>query len=46
MEHASVKAYKGMGMEGFVAKWYATNTRKRLPEFQALARRVAECVFR
>jgi ubiquinone/menaquinone biosynthesis C-methylase UbiE len=38
---APVKAYKGMGMEGRMAKWYATNTRKALNEFKALARRVA-----
>jgi ubiquinone/menaquinone biosynthesis C-methylase UbiE len=35
------KAYKGQGMEGFVAKWYATNTRKGLGVYQALARKVA-----
>ena len=38
---SSGKAYKGMGMEGMVAKWYATNTRKSLEEFKALARRVS-----
>ncbi len=41
MAHASVKAYKGMGMEGWIAKWYAANTRKGLEDFRALARRVA-----
>ena len=41
MEHASVKAYKGIGMEGWIAKWYAANTGKRLEDFRALARRVA-----
>ena len=41
MEHASVKAYKGMGMEGRIARWYATNTGKRMEDFRALARRVA-----
>ena len=41
MEHASVKAYKGMGMEGWIARWYAANTRKGLEDFRALARRVA-----
>lgn len=35
------KAYKGMGMEGFTAKWYASLTRKSLEDFKALARRVA-----
>lgn len=38
---APAKAYKGMGMEGRMAKWYATNTRKALDEFKTLARRVA-----
>jgi ubiquinone/menaquinone biosynthesis C-methylase UbiE len=42
MNHAaSLKAYKGMGMEGRVAKWYAANTRKSLDEFKKLARQVA-----
>jgi len=37
----SVKAYKGMGMEGWIAKWYASTTLKRVPEFQRVAVRVA-----
>ncbi len=41
MESASVKAYKGMGMEGWIARWYAANTGKSMEEFRALARRVA-----
>jgi len=41
MTTASAKAYKGMGMEGVVAKWYATNTRKALDEFKALAGRIS-----
>ena len=36
------KAYKGVGMEGPIAKWYARVTRKDLSEFKALARRVSE----
>lgn len=35
------KAYRGMGMEGTVARWYAKTTRKDLGEFKALARRLA-----
>lgn len=35
------KGYKGMGMEGALAKWYAATTRKSLSEFEQLARRVA-----
>jgi ubiquinone/menaquinone biosynthesis C-methylase UbiE len=37
----ATKAYKGVGMEGFTARWYASVTRKSLDEFKALARRVA-----
>jgi ubiquinone/menaquinone biosynthesis C-methylase UbiE len=36
------KGYKGMGMEGPVAKWYARTTRKDLDEFKALAKRMSE----
>lgn len=43
MSHAVAgKAYKGMGMEGFTAKWYASLTVKSIDEFKALARRVAD----
>ncbi len=38
---ATVKAYRGLGMEGAVARWYASLTRKSLVEFQMLAQRVA-----
>ncbi|HTX24187.1 MAG TPA: methyltransferase domain-containing protein [Steroidobacteraceae bacterium] len=38
---AAAKAYKGMGMEGSLARWYERTTRKDLPEFQALAARIA-----
>jgi ubiquinone/menaquinone biosynthesis C-methylase UbiE len=40
MSTATAKAYKGVAMEGWIAKWYAANTMKDIPEFQALARRV------
>jgi ubiquinone/menaquinone biosynthesis C-methylase UbiE len=36
------KAYKGIGMEGGVARWYDKTTRRDLPEFKALARKVAD----
>lgn len=39
---STVKPYKGMGMEGAIAKWYAALTSKSLDEFKMLARRVAE----
>ncbi len=41
MADASVKAYKGIGMEGWIARWYAANTRKGMEDFRALARRAA-----
>jgi ubiquinone/menaquinone biosynthesis C-methylase UbiE len=39
---SSTKAYKGIGMEGRIAKWYAANTAKDLSEITALARRLAD----
>lgn len=36
-----MKAYKGMGMEGGVARWYDRTTRRDMPEFRALANRIA-----
>jgi ubiquinone/menaquinone biosynthesis C-methylase UbiE len=36
------KAYKGWGMEGLTAKWYASLTRKAMDDFKGLARRVAD----
>jgi ubiquinone/menaquinone biosynthesis C-methylase UbiE len=39
---SAAKPYKGLGMEGAVAKWYASLTKKSLDEFQALARRISE----
>ncbi|HLK66793.1 MAG TPA: class I SAM-dependent methyltransferase [Bryobacteraceae bacterium] len=38
---SAVKPYKGLGMEGNVARWYASLTAKSLEEFRVLARRVA-----
>jgi ubiquinone/menaquinone biosynthesis C-methylase UbiE len=35
------KGFKGRGMEGFTARWYANLTRKSLDEFKSLARRTA-----
>src|SRR5216684_3580382 len=37
----SEKAYKGFGMEGLTARWYASLTGKSLVEFKSLAQRVA-----
>jgi ubiquinone/menaquinone biosynthesis C-methylase UbiE len=36
------KAYKGIGMEGPIARWYARITRRDLVEVKALARRMSE----
>ncbi len=38
---AKTKPYKGLGMEGAVAKWYASLTKKSLEDFKALALRIA-----
>jgi len=38
---SATKPYKGMGMEGSVARWYAALTRKSLKNFEELARRAA-----
>jgi ubiquinone/menaquinone biosynthesis C-methylase UbiE len=38
---STAKPYKGLGMEGAVAKWYASLTKKSLDDFKALAQRVA-----
>jgi ubiquinone/menaquinone biosynthesis C-methylase UbiE len=42
MGNEALKAYKGMGMEGMVAKWYAANAAKTMNQFEALARQVAK----
>jgi ubiquinone/menaquinone biosynthesis C-methylase UbiE len=39
---STVKPYKGMGMEGVVARWYAALTKESLEDFRGLARRTAE----
>lgn len=40
MAHA-IKAYKGFGMEGGVARWYEKATQRDMPEFAGLAGRIA-----
>jgi ubiquinone/menaquinone biosynthesis C-methylase UbiE len=39
---AAIKAYKGMGMEGGIARWYDRTTRKGMPEIRSLASRISE----
>jgi ubiquinone/menaquinone biosynthesis C-methylase UbiE len=38
------KGYKGMGMEGRIATWYAKNTASDMAEFQALAERLTKAL--
>ena len=35
------KAYRGMGMEGSVARWYEKTTRRDMDEYRGLAARFA-----
>jgi ubiquinone/menaquinone biosynthesis C-methylase UbiE len=42
MQSSQAKGYKGMGMEGRVATWYAKNTANDMAEFRALAERLAK----
>jgi ubiquinone/menaquinone biosynthesis C-methylase UbiE len=41
MTDAPVKPYKGRGMEGFVASWYARQTAREGADFEHTARRIA-----
>src|SRR5260370_38975357 len=36
------KPYKGIGMEGMIATWYAKNTGKSIAEYHKLAKRIAD----
>jgi ubiquinone/menaquinone biosynthesis C-methylase UbiE len=38
------KAYRGMGMEGSVARWYEKTMRKDLEEYRKLAQRLKACL--
>ena len=44
MQSSQAKGYKGMGMEGRVATWYAKNTANDMAEFRALAERLARAI--
>jgi ubiquinone/menaquinone biosynthesis C-methylase UbiE len=39
-----VKGYKGMAMEGFIARWYAQNTRKDVDRFKEVAQQIINTV--
>jgi ubiquinone/menaquinone biosynthesis C-methylase UbiE len=41
-QQSTLKPYKGIGMEGSIARWYASLTKKAAEDFRALARRTAE----
>jgi ubiquinone/menaquinone biosynthesis C-methylase UbiE len=41
MSGVGIKAYRGMGMEGFIASWYSAIVRKSLEEYRVLARTIA-----
>jgi ubiquinone/menaquinone biosynthesis C-methylase UbiE len=38
----NAKPFKGLGMEGAIARWYAGLTKKSMDDFKSLARRVAQ----
>jgi ubiquinone/menaquinone biosynthesis C-methylase UbiE len=37
-----LKPYRGIGMEGMIANWYAKNTGKAIGEYRSLAKRIAD----
>lgn len=41
MTATTMKAYKGMGMEGGIARWYDKTTRKDMPAIRELATKIA-----
>jgi ubiquinone/menaquinone biosynthesis C-methylase UbiE len=44
MPNKDTKGYKGIGMEGPIARWYAKNTQKGIEEYKKDAKKVAACV--
>lgn len=41
MTVTTAKGYKGVGMDGFIARWYANNTRRNIEDYRKDARKVA-----
>jgi ubiquinone/menaquinone biosynthesis C-methylase UbiE len=39
---SNAKPFKGLGMEGAIARWYARLTKKSINDFRSLARRIAQ----
>lgn len=44
MTTAASKGYKGLGMNGFIANWYAKNTQKNMAAYRRAAKQVAGLV--
>ncbi|WP_033099683.1 MULTISPECIES: class I SAM-dependent methyltransferase [Thermoactinomyces] len=44
MSDKAPKGYKGIGMEGFIASWYAKNTQKNMEQYKRDAKKVAAIV--
>jgi ubiquinone/menaquinone biosynthesis C-methylase UbiE len=44
MTAVAQKGYRGMGMEGSVARWYEKTTRRDMREFRSLAERLKACL--
>jgi ubiquinone/menaquinone biosynthesis C-methylase UbiE len=44
MATAVTKGYKGLGMNGFIATWYAKNTQKNIAAYRRSAQQVADSV--
>jgi hypothetical protein len=42
---STAKPFKGLGMEGAIAKWYAALTKKSLEDFKALAQRTTDLIL-
>ena len=44
MATAASKGYKGLGMNGFIANWYAKNTQKNIAAYRRSAKQVSEMI--
>ena len=44
MANSAIKPYKGMAMEGVVARWYARNTARDRSRFESVARSICQRV--
>lgn len=39
------KGYKGLGMNGVIAAWYAKNTRKNMEDYRRVAKKAAQSLY-